>query len=79
MTPPDKDRCQAEKPNGDSFMTLGGRYGGRVRCTSKPTMIITEVKPPPGQTELGSMSLCDECKAVFDKQEGFEVTVEKLP
>jgi hypothetical protein len=68
LTPPDKKQCQAEKPNGNSFMTLGGKPG-RVRCTNKPTVIATEAKPGP-DGQRGTMSLCDECYAVFVKQMG---------
>ncbi len=44
FTQVDLDQCQAEKPNGHSFMTLGGRPG-LVRCTNKPSVIITEDEP----------------------------------
>lgn len=63
LIPPDLNQCQAEKPNGNSFMTLGGVVG-RVRCTNTPTVIVTEKKPPKGYSKCGSMSLCTECWAV---------------
>lgn len=66
MIPIDKDRCQAEKPNGANAMTLGGRPE-MIRCENKPTVIISETKP--GNDGLkGSMTLCDECLAVAEKQ-----------
>jgi len=66
LTPIDKERCQAEKPNGESFMTLGG--GSKiVRCTNKPTVIITETKA--GKDGLkGAMSLCNDCLRVAQDQ-----------
>ena len=68
LTPPDLERCQAEKPNGHSFMTLGGRPG-LERCTNKPTVIATEAKP--GSDGLqGSMSLCEDCRQILIKQAG---------
>lgn len=66
LTPPDLERCQAEKPNGHSFMTLGGRPG-RVRCDDKPTVIVTENEPGP-DGQQGSMALCGHCLGVFQKQ-----------
>mgnify|MGYP000491692221 FL=1 len=66
MIPVDKDRCQAEKPNGESFMTIGGGHK-MVRCSNKPTVIITETVA--GKDGLfGSMSLCDDCLKVAEKQ-----------
>lgn len=62
LIPPDPSRCQAERPNGHTFMTLGGAPG-LVRCESKPTVIATETKAP-----HGSMSLCDACWKVFNEQ-----------
>lgn len=63
LIPPDLNRCQAEKCNG-SFMTLGPRK--TVRCTAEPTWIATE--PKQKGRKRGSMSLCDSCKAVCEKQ-----------
>lgn len=65
-TPPDNNQCQAMKPNGNTFMTLGG-IPGHVRCTSKPSVILTETKPAPDGL-IGSMSLCADCLTVFNKQ-----------
>ena len=66
LTPPDRARCQAEKPNGNSFMTLGGRPG-MVRCSNAPTVVATETAP--GEDgRRGSMSLCADCRAVFERQ-----------
>ncbi len=59
LIPPDLGQCQAEKPNGHNFMTLGGRPG-LVRCTNKPVTIATE-KNPGTDGQFGSMSLCNEC------------------
>jgi hypothetical protein len=66
MIPIDKERCQAEKPNGQSFMTLGGGHK-MIRCESKPTVIVTETQA--GSDGLkGSMCLCDDCLEVAKKQ-----------
>jgi hypothetical protein len=73
LTPPDKRQCQAEIPNGCNFMTLGGRPE-RIRCSNKPTILATETAP--GLDGLiGSMTLCDACFAVFQRQmpKGFAV------
>jgi hypothetical protein len=64
LTPPDKKRCQAEVPNGHSFMTLGGTPGGRVRCSNIPAFIAKENKPGKDGRK-GSMSLCESCSKVF--------------
>ena len=68
LTPPDRTRCQAEIPNGATFMTLGGRCE-RVRCKSPPTVIVTEVKPG-ADGRYGSMALCHSCWAEALKQLG---------
>lgn len=63
---PDLERCQAEKPNGHSFMTLGGSPG-LERCTNKPVGIVTENKPD-ADGKKGSMALCGDCFLVFGEQ-----------
>jgi len=63
---PDEAQCQAEKPNGQSFMTFGGGHK-MVRCTEKPQFILTENKPGK-DGKKGSMSLCSSCLTVFLKQ-----------
>jgi len=63
LTPPDLERCQAEKSNGWNFMTLGGRRE-MARCDNEPTTIVRELVP--GEDGLkGSMSLCTECLVQF--------------
>lgn len=66
LVPPDLKQCQAEKPNGNTFMTLGGQPG-LVRCENTPLFIVTE-KEPGEDGQKGSMSLCAECLEVFLKQ-----------
>lgn len=68
LIPADKAQCQAEIPNGENAFTLGGGHK-MVRCTNKPAWIATELKPG-ADGLIGSMSMCDECKAVFLKQVG---------
>ncbi|GAH06260.1 unnamed protein product, partial [marine sediment metagenome] len=82
LTPPDKERCQAEVPTGGPFQ-IGGeigdpRNGYRVRCRKVPTVVATEVNPDT-DGRRGSMSLCEDCREVFNKQmpEGF-ATFERL-
>lgn len=66
LTSPDKERCQAEKPNGNTFMTLGG--SPRLeRCKNKPILIAIEVEPGK-DGKRGSMSLCLECQLQLLKQ-----------
>lgn len=67
LIPPDKKQCQCEKPNGHTFMSFGG-VPGRVRCTNKPAVIITEKQPSPQDGQCGSMSLCSDCLAVFKQR-----------
>jgi hypothetical protein len=71
LEPPDPKRCQADVP-GNGPLTMGGEIGDprnvyRVRCKNKPRWIATEKKPGP-DGQVGSMSLCDECAAVMEKQ-----------
>jgi hypothetical protein len=74
---PDLTRCQAEKPNGNSFMTLGGKPG-LERCKDKPTVIVTEAVPG-SYGRRGSMSLCHHCWSVALKQLGaFSITAEPI-
>jgi len=63
LIPADLTRCQAEKPNGESFMTLGGGHK-MVRCENAPTCVVYEMKAGP-DGKCGSMSLCRKCRDVF--------------
>ncbi len=67
----DLERCQAEKSNGQTFMTLGGGHR-LVRCTNKPVVILKEVESADDECR-GSMSVCAGCLAVALEQlpEGF--------
>lgn len=73
LTPPDRERCQADVPGNGPF-TLGGKIGNpkngyRVRCENKPTVVVTERNP--GADGLrGSMSLCEDCLAALHTQHG---------
>jgi hypothetical protein len=67
LIPADLTQCQAEKPNGHSFMTLGGQPG-LVRCKRVPVYIAFEKEPNPVDGLRGSMSLCEECKSVHEEQ-----------
>ena len=74
LIPPDEERCQAEKPNGYTFMTLGG-VPGVVRCENRPTVIVRE-RLAGKDGRCGSMSLCHDCLQVLIDQAGpdyFEV------
>jgi hypothetical protein len=68
LTPIDIKRCQAEVPNGNSFMTLGG-VPGHIRCTNVPTVIASENQPAEDGL-MGSMSLCNSCLAKMKEQLG---------
>lgn len=73
LTPPDKERCQADVPGNGPF-TLGGKIGNpkngyRVRCENKPSVIVSERVPGPDGLR-GSMSLCQGCHAELLKQHG---------
>jgi hypothetical protein len=73
LVPPDRERCQAEKP-GEGPFVMGGeigdpRRGYRVRCRSVPTVIATERRAG-ADGQRGQMSLCDECKAALVEQLG---------
>src|SRR3990170_2082902 len=72
LIPPDLKQCQAEKPNRNDFMTLGGPVG-HVRCTNKPFYIATERKAP-----KGSMSLCIDCQVVCEEQMPGRVTYKEI-
>ena len=66
MIPIDKERCQAEKPNGAIAFSLGG-VPKMIRCENKPTVIITETQVGSDGVK-GSMCLCDNCLEVAKKQ-----------
>jgi hypothetical protein len=68
LIPPDRKRCQAEKPNGATAFSLGG-VPKLIRCTEKPVVIAYENEPYNGKKQ-GSMSLCQKCSEVFVKQMG---------
>jgi hypothetical protein len=68
LTPPDLEQCQAEKPNGLNFMTLGGQ-SRLERCTNKPTVVAYETYAG-SDGQYGSMSLCSERLGVFMKERG---------
>jgi hypothetical protein len=68
LTPVDLKQCQAEKPTGNSFMTMGGVVG-LERCTSKPAAIVVENKAGK-DGQVGSMTVCFKCLEVFKKQLG---------
>lgn len=75
LVPPDRDRCQAEKPTGGPFM-IGGEIGNPLkgylaRCRNTPTVIATEAEPG-SDGKRGSMSLCDGCRKVLVEQCGID-------
>jgi hypothetical protein len=75
MLPIDVEQCQALKPNGNTFMTLGGRPG-LVRCKNKPTWIAIENEKR--EDGRGGMSLCESCKKVCEEQLPNEVTYQRI-
>jgi len=73
LTPADPKRCQADVPGNGPFV-MGGeigdpRNGYRVRCKNTPAVYAVE-KRPGKDGQIGSMSLCAECRAMFVKQLG---------
>jgi hypothetical protein len=64
LIPPDLQQCQSEIKEG-SFMTLGPR--SFRRCTNAPVWLAIEGPREDGEPS-GSMSLCDDCKLVCEKQ-----------
>ena len=66
MIPIDKEMCQSEKPNGQSFMTLGGGHK-MIRCKNTPTVIATETKAGSDGIK-GSMTMCADCLKVANEQ-----------
>lgn len=90
LIPPDRDRCQALRPNrtwspmnlgpADVDAETGEKRGGsrrqdrHWRCNEKPAVIVTETVSDDGI--LGSMSLCPDCFVQLCLARGgtFEVT-----
>lgn len=66
IAPADVNRCQAEKPNGATFMSMGGRPE-LVRCKDVPSVIVVENETDENG-ERGSMSLCEDCLKVAKQQ-----------
>jgi hypothetical protein len=73
IAPLDVDRCQAEKPNGASFMTFGG-VPRLERCNSVPSYVLVETKEDEDGLR-GAMTVCSECFEVFKKQVGVSNTL----
>jgi len=69
LDPPDFCKCQALKPSGYTFMTLGGKPGDMIPCQAKPVYIVYEMHNQQDGLK-GSMSLCTDCKNVFINQMG---------
>ena len=65
---PDIERCQAQKPNGSTAFSMGGRPK-IVRCDNKPNLIVSETEASEADGLLGAMSLCLDCYIVFRKQQ----------
>ncbi len=66
LTPPDYERCQAEKSNGAGPFSFGKHR--MIRCTNKPLFVVTEKDPGKKDGLKGSMSLCACCLAKFNEQ-----------
>ncbi len=76
QVPPDLECCQALKPNGHTFMTLGGTPG-LVRCSNTPEFIAVESQP--GKDGIvGCMSLCRECSEVLKRQMPGHATLARI-
>ena len=75
LEPVDTKQCQAIKKTG-SFMTLGPREW--QRCTNAPSVIATEIEPG-SDGQRGAMSLCPECREVFEKVSPGRAVFAELP
>ena len=75
MLPIDVEQCQALVPNGNTFMTFGGKPG-LIRCKNKPSWVAIEKEASEG--ERGGMSLCNDCKAVCERQLPNKVTYQRI-
>jgi hypothetical protein len=89
LTPPDRQRCQALRPNrtwspfnlgpAEINPRTGERLGGsrRVdrtwRCNNRAALIVTETQSEDGV--LGSMSVCKDCFVELCLQRGGTFTV----
>ncbi|KKN35027.1 hypothetical protein LCGC14_0787760 [marine sediment metagenome] len=73
LTPVDKQQCQAEKQGG-SFMSFG--IPPYIRCLRKPVWIASEKESGDGQ--LGSMSLCHQCRLVLEKEQLNRASFERI-
>lgn len=77
LIPADRERCQAEKPNGCGPFTMGG-VARMERCTEKPKVVLIE-KTAGEDGQAGEMSLCGHCLIVFNAQANTpDVAVEVL-
>lgn len=77
LAEPDLNQCEAEKPNGTNFMTMGGPSSRRSRCTAKPDVIATEREPREDGLR-GSMCLCFSCAGVMKVQLGQDYATFRL-
>lgn len=78
LEPADLTRCQAEIPNGVNAFTMGGDLSKKHdRCSNEPTVIATE-RSPGEDGDTGSMSLCDDCLAVFYGQDPRDIAIERI-
>lgn len=69
MTPADPERCQCERPNGNTFLTLGGTVS-LARCRNKPIVIAREKANTHEDGQVGEMSLCPHCMNKMTEQLG---------
>ena len=67
IEPPDLKRCQATFWKQEFFRLGDG--GKRVRCENAATVVAIEKDPGPDGMN-GIMSMCDDCRAVFTRQNG---------
>lgn len=77
LDPADTHRCQAEVHIKRSPFIMGGKVYETQRCENRPVVVVTEKRPGPDGL-IGSMSLCRDCLAVFQEEDGRDVFVELL-
>lgn len=72
---PDYLQCQSEITSYHPFI-LGGKCQETKRCINQPIWLASEKESK--DNEIGSMTLCEECKVVCEKQMKNKVTFKKL-
>ncbi len=68
LEPVDTERCQCERNTYNPFI-MGGPVHHMVRCSDRPTTVVTESEPDDAGQQ-GAMSLCTKHLCVFVIEKG---------